>query len=304
MVGQILKARLIPTRKALNESSAAVVEFLKNLKLMVDSSEASAKFIKDLKKNEGKKFLKEQEAIDSKAVKVVELGKKASIIETEIDNLNREQKNLKKRKLNFSTLKNMDKKAIAEKIVVLSKDKEKQTEKYNKGRAELAQQLKVFNEVRDLILRTFNAQSSSIDARMKDNVAFFTKKFKEMLPKLGFLKSDPSEQELLLPTAPTGDLNKSQDNTETSISTDTVVESPNPPPNPDLATTLTPESPASLLPPPPPKPQTPARFQPIPPSRTVSHPLTQFTRAITPSPERLFDLDACVFFDQIDALAQ
>jgi hypothetical protein len=267
VVGQILKGRLLPTQKSISDSVAAVAAFMKNLKLMIESSEASAKFIKDLKKNEGKKFVKEQEAIDSKAFKVVEIGKKVSVTETEIDNLNREQKNLKKRKLNFSALKNMDKKAIAEKIANLNKEKDKQGEEFQKSRNELAQQLKVFNELKDIILRTFNAQSASIDGRMKDNIAFFRKKFSEMLDKLSFLKSDSAKtQEAASPseTSTTKSPNSPRSSSGTSLSS---LPSTSPAPEPlILDPSSSPVQPAhaasastgpliSNLPPPPPAPK-------------------------------------------------
>lgn len=282
LVGQALKSKLGFTQKALAESVTAIASFVKNLKLMIESSEASAKFIKDLKKTESKKFLKEQEAIDSKTVKVVDLGKKVSITETEIDGLNRELKNMKKRKQAISTTKNMDKKTITEKIAALTKEKEKQSEEYTKSRSDLSQQLKIFNEVKDLILRAFNAQSSSIDARMKDNVGFFRKKFTEMISKLSFLKSDPqesppqllpsdlsnSDQQPQTPKDPGSPLSTAATSLDQSLSVSAETPNTLPPPT---ATLLTPPTPGLPAPPNlPPVSQTQSPYQP--PARSVACP--------------------------------
>lgn len=270
-MGQALKSKLGMTQNALSESVSAIASFVKNLKLMVESSEASAKFIKDLKKTESKKFLKEQEAIDSKTNKVVEQGKKASIIETEIDSLNRELKNMKKRKQSVSATKNMDKKTITEKIALLTKDKEKQTEEYNKSRSDLSQQLKIFNEVKDLILRTFNAQSSSIDARMKDNVAFFRKKFTEMITKLTFLKSDPQDPALpAQPTTPTPSAD-SEPQTPKDPGSPLSTAAPSLDHQPTPSNHLPPPVPGNP-PPPAPVPPAPSTSPYQPPSRSVGHP--------------------------------
>lgn len=162
-------------------SETIASNFAKQVKLIVESLETNLKLLKSLKATEAKKYTKEVELLQTKFAKVMETGKKAQTIQIEIEAFEREKEHLKKRKLNFSKSKNMDSKAIQEKILLLTKHCDKLTDEFNKSKEELRQQTKDFNEAKLYILRTFNAHSASIDLRFGDNLDLYKKNITDFI---------------------------------------------------------------------------------------------------------------------------
>ena len=158
-------------------SEACAASFAKQIKLIVETLDTNLRLLKGLKATEAKKYGKEVELLQSKSSKLMDIGRKCNALENETEVYDREKANLKKKKQTFSKLKNMDVKAISDKIVTLAKQHEKFTSEYINSKEELKSQTKDFNEARLYIYRTFNAHSASIDMRFGDNLELFKKNF-------------------------------------------------------------------------------------------------------------------------------
>lgn len=161
------------------QSESCAMSFSKQVKLIIESLDTNLKLLKGLKATEAKKFTKEVETLQAKFAKVMEIGKKANQIQTEIEGFEREKENLKRKKISYSKAKNMDLKTISDKITGLMKTQDKAAEEYRKIKEEMKQQNTDFNEAKLYIFRTFNAHSASIDMRFGDNLELYRKNLGE-----------------------------------------------------------------------------------------------------------------------------
>lgn len=103
-----------------------------------------------------------------------ESGKKASSLDNEIEGIHRELAIMKKKKTTFSEYRNMDVRSMVEKSLVLTRERDRLEQEFEKAVLEAGLIVKSFNQVKKSLVHMVNGASLNIDKKAKNSMANFS----------------------------------------------------------------------------------------------------------------------------------
>lgn len=108
-------------------------------------------------------------------------GKKANNLDTEIEGLHRELATMKKKKVNISYHRNMDARAMQERIALLVKDRDRLNEEFARAVSEGDGIVRQFNDSKQKLLSSINEASAAVDLRLKEKFRQFDKSLQDYI---------------------------------------------------------------------------------------------------------------------------